>query len=1612
MAKKKYSFICNFSLLIIIFLVFFLQKTTTLKDKTNIFDCRKEGNAQKQNNLKSIQIETKKLKFRFEKEFYCVDFHQQAKTKEKVKTQKQEQKEQKTQEQEHEKNQQLGQNNLNCTFKIWISKKKKISFRKEKCKKELIIYEKNIEKFRKNPNNRKANLKIVEYKNILCGVDQYFEINKETNNMKSNFNFTNFKQIKNLFINYEIPRGLEPRIEQTTNSLIFTSKSNKSLIYLQESRPFIYNSHQTTCQGKYNLIQNGKNHFSVQYHVPKSFLNDQKAQTKNTKTNTNRKTNTNKTNHQSDVKWILIDPEYRTYIGGVSYDRATGTKYDQNSNVYALGVTQSSGFPVVGSTVYNPDYSGGLNSDIAIIKTKNGSNLLWSTYICKVGQNFFKYSGLSVDPSDNQAIISGTTQFPEFFPTTSNAWQNNSKNCDQNCPYGQAGLILKINKNGTDLVFSTLICGYGEGCTYVSSHEIIYDAEEETNYGDSYSIYFLGVTNGTQFPGYGLTNDNFKCESKNYGFDYIFGKISNDGSQLLQTKCIGGTNREYLWKHGLKVDKDYLVFQAFTFSMDFPVTTGAFQQTKPTNFDYYICVVGQLNITTFELIWASYLGGNNSDLGDTIRTDSNQDIWIGGRARSLDFPVTADAYQQTHTADELGDCFLTKISKDGKSLLYSTFLGTLPNAAQDEPNLSDLRIDKNNDQILLLVGLGIFQDTSVQKTKNYGNDSFLFYFNYTSNEFLKYYTYGGWAISVDILNNEIDTFVLTGRSLVDELITSNDAFQKAGSGSSDFLLSGTLFGCQMGYYSEDDQFESCYSCPQGTFNAEINQISKDNCTECEPGFYNDKNGATQCKKCIQGTYSSQMGQPQCEECPAGAYQPNEQATFCYTCTRGTYNPDQGSASVSSCMNCSVGTYGLKEAATSYQDTCRDCPLGTYNDEEGRSICKDCPISFYNEDTGSVDIGECRECPKGTFSADTALKSLSDCLKCPENKMSSSINSTSCEYCPIGYETNSNQDDCIQCQKGYYKNKTDISCTPCEENYFNNNEGMTFCLKCAIDDICLGGNECNIGRDPDSFCSQCIIGYYLKNGECKKCGANWIWSLWIAFILLVIFLVIKYKKKIQKVLLLKKNPIFEIYLTFFQLLATILSMNMTWDNNYIDTTIIAAISLFNMDIATIITPDCYQNWDFYSKYLIMVLVPIFLFGSICLFYLFLKVIRFINTNFFLISEKIDNINFEKLNIKIFYFITLCCRYLYLPETIITSIPFQKTWQAALNKYTLNYYPNISTDDEKYQKFYPWFVFFLIIYMVLIPIVFLIILILSKKNNFNDFWRKRFGWLWEFYKPKRFYWEIFKIIFKFLMIITPILISTSNHLTLVLVILLLITLIMIILILILKPYPRIIPFDKEGRIYKSFWEKISPEDLITIGLYLVLIATISSNIEQLKNIFYLFLNPIGIILAFMGTRKNLKEMWYKQKNTKLNRNGDDGINEPRMKKFSFVVGENPNLGDHVKKLSDNKKKINKKQNNLSTTSSSNTDSSSNSSSNFDSRDNDNENDIELNEKKNSDVELKNVKIKINSIGQQKIKKLKKENEKLKLIISELVDGKEKSNKEIIALKKKLSNFEEEK
>ncbi len=73
------------------------------------------------------------------------------------------------------------------------------------------------------------------------------------------------------------------------------------------------------------------------------------------------------------------------------------------------------------------------------------------------------------------------------------------------------------------------------------------------------------------------------------------------------------------------------------------------------------------------LIYTTYLGGSNNDVATGIAVTPGGGALVTGYTSSLDFPVTAHAFQKTNHGGN--DVFVTKLSPNGLSLLYSTYLG-------------------------------------------------------------------------------------------------------------------------------------------------------------------------------------------------------------------------------------------------------------------------------------------------------------------------------------------------------------------------------------------------------------------------------------------------------------------------------------------------------------------------------------------------------------------------------------------------------------------------------------------------------------------------------------------------------------------------------------------------------------------------------------------------------------------------------------------------------------------------------------------------------------------------------------------------------------------------
>jgi hypothetical protein len=143
---------------------------------------------------------------------------------------------------------------------------------------------------------------------------------------------------------------------------------------------------------------------------------------------------------------------------------------------------------------------------------------------------------------------------------------------------------------------------------------------------------------------------------------------------LVYSSYLGGSGTDQ--PAGIAVDSTGSVYIAgSTNSPDFPLATLG---SLPTGVDHVF--VAKLDPTGSNLVYSDYIGGSNQDFGYALTLDSTNNVYVTGNTQSSDFPVV-NPYQTTLPGVYSG--FLTKISANGSSLLYSTYLG---GNAYDQPS--------------------------------------------------------------------------------------------------------------------------------------------------------------------------------------------------------------------------------------------------------------------------------------------------------------------------------------------------------------------------------------------------------------------------------------------------------------------------------------------------------------------------------------------------------------------------------------------------------------------------------------------------------------------------------------------------------------------------------------------------------------------------------------------------------------------------------------------------------------------------------------------------------------------------------------------------------------
>lgn len=172
-----------------------------------------------------------------------------------------------------------------------------------------------------------------------------------------------------------------------------------------------------------------------------------------------------------------------------------------------------------------------------------------------------------------------------------------------------------------------------------------------------------GITPATDFP---TVNP---VQTDRPGFDAFVAKISADGQTLLYATYLGGAGSDE--GHGIAVDADGAAYVAGeTSSSDFP-TFNPFQGDQGVS-DAFVVKLSP----TGQLVYATYLGGANSDAAGDIAVDGQGRTVVTGMTASTDFPTQNPLMgPQFALNGASSDAFVAVLAADGQSLAFSTYLG-------------------------------------------------------------------------------------------------------------------------------------------------------------------------------------------------------------------------------------------------------------------------------------------------------------------------------------------------------------------------------------------------------------------------------------------------------------------------------------------------------------------------------------------------------------------------------------------------------------------------------------------------------------------------------------------------------------------------------------------------------------------------------------------------------------------------------------------------------------------------------------------------------------------------------------------------------------------------
>ncbi|MBI4852719.1 MAG: SBBP repeat-containing protein [Acidobacteria bacterium] len=286
------------------------------------------------------------------------------------------------------------------------------------------------------------------------------------------------------------------------------------------------------------------------------------------------------------------------------------------------------------------------------------------------------------------------------------------------------------------------------------------------------NAYIVGSTSSTNFP----TSSPLQRSFGGGPFDVFVAKFNPKATSLIYATYFGGSSIDQGFD--IAVDSSGSVYiTGLTVSSNFP-NQNAIQPKKGGGvFDAFIT---KLNPAGNNLVYSTYLGGNDDDQAFSLAINSSGAVFVTGSTSSRNFPGI-----QGTSLSGASDSFITQINSQGNQIIYSRFLG-----GSDEEEGSGIVVDSSNNAYVIgdTFSNNFPVQMPVQTALSGGQDAFLAKLN--PNGAILYSTYFGGSnndAGIDIAVDKDGNAYLTGTTNSTNLLAKS-ALQRNLAGATDSFI--------------------------------------------------------------------------------------------------------------------------------------------------------------------------------------------------------------------------------------------------------------------------------------------------------------------------------------------------------------------------------------------------------------------------------------------------------------------------------------------------------------------------------------------------------------------------------------------------------------------------------------------------------------------------------------------------------------------------------------------------------------------------------------------------------------------------------------------------------